>query len=45
MNLCARVDYEVSSLEFPFLYKVERECIAKITRMDLKFFVNDIYGK
>lgn len=45
MNLCARVDYEVSSLEFPFLYKVERECTAKITRTDLKFFVNDIYGK
>lgn len=45
MNLCVRVDYEVSSLEFPFLYKDERESEAKIAGMDLKFIVNDMYGK
>lgn len=43
MNLCVRVDYEVSSLEFPFYIKLNEK--TKITRRDLKFIVNDIYGK
>ena len=44
MNLFVRVDCKVKSLEFPF-YMVEVDMKAKIIKADLKFIVNDIYGK